>query len=180
MEIFGQRANRPLHSIPKESQEMLTGYAVLIAGMVAITSGAQAACHNGTIRGDYTFTVHGHALSPDGSTSVGLIDGVGIISFDGHGAFVQEDYVVLNGVQFPGGPPNPAGFHTNEGGPYSVNADCTGSKTVVLGPGNERGVAFVISNSGRTMHGIVSSALIDGSPGRVEVYTDYERVDRKQ
>jgi hypothetical protein len=87
---------------------MLRGSLVLLAGIVAVAGPARAAvvCSNGTIRGEYTFTVHGKTLRnpPDG-----LQDGIGIITFDGSGNFVQEDVILINGVQ--GGLPD---FNTRE------------------------------------------------------------------
>jgi hypothetical protein len=146
-----------------------------------LTAGvAHASCSNGTIRGAYAFTVHGDLLSPDGATSTGRIDGVGMITFDGRGNFVQEDFVVRNGVQLPGGPSNDSGFHADESGTYSVNDDCTGTETLQLSPGNERTVAFVISKSARTIHGIVASAVINGNPSLTEVYVDLEKVDSRE
>lgn len=146
-----------------------------------LTAGvAHASCSNGTIRGAYAFTVHGDLLSPDGTTSTGRIDGVGINTFDGQGHLNQEDYVVRNGTQLPGGPTNESGFHGDEGGTYSVNDDCTGSLNLQLSPGNERTVAFVISKSARTIHGIVASAIIGGNPALTEVYVDLEKVDSRE
>jgi hypothetical protein len=153
-----------------------TGLAFL-AAMAAMTGVAQANCSNLTIRGDYVFTLHGQGLTPDGTTSTGLLDGVGVISFDGHGKLVQEDFVVRNGTQVPGGPPNPSGFHTGETGTYSVNADCTGNANIVLGPGNERALALVISKSAQTIHAVVSSAVIGGQPGVAQVHSDFERIN---
>jgi hypothetical protein len=121
--------------------------------------------------------VHGNSLSPDGTTSTGRFDGVGIISFDGQGNLVQEDFIVRNGTEVPAGATNPSGFHVGETGSYQVNADCTGVANIVLGPGNERDVALVISRSARSIHAGVSAALIAGQPGLVQVYSDFEKID---
>jgi hypothetical protein len=151
-----------------------------IVAMGAMIGAAHASCSNGTIRGDYAFTVHGVSLSPDGATSTGLFDGVGIINFDGRGNFTQEDFVVRNGRQVPGGPPNPSGFHTGEGGTYSVNDDCTGTLDLQLSPGNERSAALVISKSARTIHSIVSDAVVGGNPALVQIHADFERIDQRE
>jgi len=158
---------------------MLKAGLIATVWSLAMIGAAYANCTNGTLRGDYTFTVHGQLLSPDGTTSAGLIDGVGIASFDGVGNFIQEDYVVRNGVQLSGGPPNPSGFHTGEAGTYTVNADCTGTYKLTLSPGNERTAAFVISKSARTIHSIVASALINGVPGLTQVHGDFEKIDER-
>jgi hypothetical protein len=144
---------------------------------LALVSGAaQAACSNRTIRGDYAFTVQGNVLSEDGSRVVGLINGVGIISFDGNGNLAQQDYVLINAVQIPGGATNPSGFHTDQTGTYKVNADCTGDAVIRTGPGNELNLALVVSNGGNSLHSVVTSALVNGSPVKFQTRADNERI----
>ena len=145
---------------------------------LAVMAGvARADCGAGSLRGDYSFTVHGEALSADGTTVTGLIDGVGLIEFDGQGKLVQEDFVVKGGTEVPGGATNASGFHTGEQGTYTVNADCTGAAHIVLGPGNERFLALVITNGGRSAHAIVSAALVGGQTALLQVYSDFEKLD---
>jgi hypothetical protein len=154
---------------------------VLFAGLASITNVARADCSDSTIRGDYTFTVHGQSLSADGTTSTGLIDGVGVISFDGAGNADQEDFVVKSGTQVPPAnpsAPNASDFHTGETGTYSVNSDCTGSAVITLGPGNTRSLAFVIAQSGLAIHAIVSATTVGGSPAVLQVYSDFEKINR--
>jgi hypothetical protein len=43
---------------------------VAFAAMVVTTGAAQANCSNATIQGDWTFTVHGNALTLNGATSL--------------------------------------------------------------------------------------------------------------
>jgi hypothetical protein len=121
---------------------MLRGSLVLLAGIVAVAGqaragegeGARVVCSNGTIQGEYTFTVHGKTLNPPDGKVTGLQDAIGIIKFDGLGKFIQEDYVLINGVQpLPKG--SPAGFQ-HESGTYKVNPDCTGMMQVVIVPAN--------------------------------------------
>ena len=116
---------------------------VAFAAMVVTTGTAQANCSNATIQGDWAFTVHGNALTPDGA-SVARIDGVGIITFDGFGNLRQQDFIVVNGVH-----PDPKGFHGNESGTYQVGADCTGP----------------MSNPD-TSHGRRGSAQLNAVPGQ--------------
>jgi hypothetical protein len=151
---------------------------ILSAGAMLFMAHAALACSNGTLEGNYSFTVHGQSLSADGKTSTGLFDGVGLITFDGNGNLTQEDYVVNNGVQVPGIDPNPSGFHTGETGTYAVNADCTGSITLTLGPGNTRSDAIVITKRGSAIHAIVAGAT-EGSPVLLQTYADFEKVDAK-
>jgi hypothetical protein len=122
---------------------MLRGSLVLLAGIVAVAgqaragegagAGAGVVCSNGTIQGEYTFTVHGKTLNPPDGKVTGLQDGVGIIKFNGSGNFVQVDYILINGVQ-PGPKGSPAGFQ-HESGTYKVNPDCTGTMHLVIVPG---------------------------------------------
>lgn len=153
--------------------------AILLASMaVAATcfmSPADAHCSAQTIRGLYTFTIQGNVLSPAG-TVVQLINGVGIIAFDGVGNLVQEDFVVLNGVQSPGGQTNPSGFHTGETGTYLINPDCTGSATIATGPGNVVNLALVVAGNGATLHNVVSSGTLDGKPVLLQTRADFERI----
>ena len=136
-------------------------------------------CFASSLHGDYSFTVHGHALSADGSTSTTLIDGVGLITFNGDGTATQEDFVVRNGTEVSGGPPNPSGFHTGETVTYTVNADCTGSLIITLTPGNTRASAFVITQRGKAIHAVGSEATTSGVPVLLQVYSDFESLNAR-
>ncbi len=153
--------------------------AALLASMaVAATcfiSPADAHCSDQTIKGDYAFTIQGNVLSPEG-TVVQLVNGVGIVAFDGVGNLVQEDFGIYNGVPSPGGPTNPSGFHTGETGTYSINPDCTGSATLVFGPGTGLNLAFVVAGNGATLHNVVSGGTIDGVPVLLQTRADFERI----
>jgi hypothetical protein len=152
--------------------------AILLAP-AALTYGTAAwgqSCSNSTIQGDYTFEVHGETLSSDGSTVIGEIDGVGVITFDGQGNLSQEDYVVRNGTEAPGGPPNPSGFHTGETGTYTINEDCTGSVNITLSEGNTRTEALVVTRTG-TLHGVLYAATINGAPATLQVATNYQKIE---
>jgi hypothetical protein len=153
---------------------MLLTPAALIYGTAAWGQG----CSNSTIQGDYTFEVHGEALSPDGSTVVGEIDGVGVITFDGQGNLTQEDYVVRNGTEVAGDPPNPSGFHTGETGTYMINEDCTGTANITLSEGNTRTEALVVTKRG-TLHGVLYAATVNGAPATLQVATSYQKIERR-
>jgi hypothetical protein len=141
--------------------------------------GAHAAeCSTNTLQGEYGFTVHGRVLSPDGTTSTALIDGVGKATFDGAGNLTQEEATVVNGVKVSGGPAN-ASFSTGETGTYIVDADCSGMMTLDLGPGGTRTGGFVITRRGQALHGIVTGATINGAPVLMQTYADYERLDAR-
>jgi hypothetical protein len=150
--------------------------AAVSASLFALVSGsAQAACSNKTIRGDFAFTVQGSVLGPNDAV-VGLINGVGIVSFDGSGNLAQRDYVLINTVQIPGEASNPSGFHTDQTGTYKINADCTGDAVIRTGPGNELNLALVVSNGGNSLHSVVTSALVGGNPVKFQTRADNERI----
>jgi hypothetical protein len=140
---------------------------------------AFAHCTTAILQGDYTFAVHGQSLSADGSTSTGLIDGVGYITFDGNGTATQEDFVVKNGTEVPGVMQNASGFHTGETGTYTINEDCTGTINITLSPGNTRTDQIVVSKRGAAIHAIVSQATAGGSPIVLQVYADFESVNAR-
>jgi hypothetical protein len=150
------------------------GFRVL-AAMLAMISAAHANCSDSTLRGDYTFAVNGEILAPDGITVTGLIDGVGIRTYDGNGNFTQEGITIRNGTAVPGGTTTPDGFQTGQDGTYTVNADCTGTANLVLGPGNERTEAFVTSRSGRAIHAAVEAGIVGGNPTLFHIHSAFER-----
>ena len=83
------------------------------------------------------------------------------MEYDGAGSFTQTDFAVANGLEVPG-VPSATGFHPFEHGTYTVKPDCTGNATIFFpAPPGHTGavieVMFVLSNSGRTIHQIVSS-----------------------
>jgi hypothetical protein len=135
-------------------------------------------CSNSTVAGDYTFEIHGTALSSDGSSIIGYVGGVGVVTFDGNGNLFQEDYVLRNGTLTPGGPPNPSGFHTEETGTYLINEDCTGSANITLAPGgNTRSEVLVVTQTGE-IHGQVTAAEVNGSPAVLQASSSFQRITR--
>src|SRR5215469_10935206 len=136
---------------------------VAFAAVVMTTGAAQAACSNATIQGNWTFTVHGNVLTPNGAP-VARIDGVGIITFDGFGNLRQQDFIVVNGVH-----PPPDGFHGNERGTYQIGADCTGRAIIDFGDGTAVKLALVVSRAARSIHTVVSEA-VPGDSGLRQVY----------
>jgi hypothetical protein len=127
-------------------------------------------CSNATLQGDYAFSVLSIFPAPGNVV-------VGIGRFDGKGGFAQIDY--------PGDRLRTAGtldFRTGQTGSYSVNPDCTGSQEIdlnvlIVPPGTSHGVihnAFVISNGGRSIHGVVAEIT---SPGATSPAPSLTRVD---
>jgi hypothetical protein len=148
--------------------------------VLALAGTADAACSNRTIRGDYAFTVQGNVLSEDGTRVLALLNGLGIISYDGNGNLVQQDLIVANGKPPTGGPQNPSGFTTGETGTYTVNSDCTGTQRLVLGPGNELNLVLVVSNNGNSVHSMVTSGTANGVPTNFQTRGDAERINPRE
>ena len=65
-------------------------------------------CSNATLKGDYGFKGHGKLLGivtaagPQIFADPILVDSVAMVFFDGKGKFSQVDYVLRDGVPFPG------------------------------------------------------------------------------
>src|SRR5439155_25389606 len=112
-------------------------------------------CTNATLKGDYAFSVVDF-------TSPLVVVGIG--TFDGKGGFSQVDYrgdslATTGQTDFSGG----------ETGSYKVNRDCTGSQVINLNvpvPSGSKGVIenrFVISDGGRSIHGVVAKSTPPGA-----------------
>jgi hypothetical protein len=124
-------------------------------------------CSNATLIGDYAFRVSGEIFVPGSNTIAVYRDGVAMTTFDGIGGLTQVDWLVGNGVSDP--PPTP-GFHDNENGSYTVNADCTGHAEIDFPrpPGGTSGAVitlkFVLGDHGRVIHTIVTSLRPPNTP----------------
>ena len=119
----------------------------LAIGLICGSDNAYAAaCSNANLKGTYVFTLHGQIFLEGGSTLT--INGVAKQTFDGNGYFTQVDAVATNGVMAPGWRPG--------SGTYSVNADCTGTQTIVVPGIPDVHLQFVIAQSGNTIHQVVT------------------------
>jgi len=135
--------------------------ALIVTLAVSSTLTAHAStCSNATIRGTYAFTVHGQIYLPDGSPAL-VVNGIAKTTFDGNGGLTQVDAVATNGAVVPGWRPGT--------GTYSVNADCTGTMTIVNENMPPLNLQILVAQSGQTIHTVV----ID--PGSA-VTSDAERV----
>ena len=145
-----------------------------LAGLAALSltaSKSWAQCSNGSLSGTYAFEVHGQSITvgaSGGFTSTGLI-ATGPASDFVAGLFMQHDYIVMNSALVPGAMVDGDGFHGGETGTYTVNPDCTGNAAITLGPGNTRSLELVLADNGRTVHSIVSSAMVNGAPATIQV-----------
>ena len=106
-------------------------------------------CSSATLKGAYAFSVLTVAAPPGFPNVV-----VGLITFDGNGGLTQQDYAGGSGS---------TAFHTGETGTYMVNSDCTGFEMINLGAGVVIENAFVISNGGRSFHGVVGEVTVGGT-----------------
>lgn len=105
----------------------------LILALAALAGGselfADPACSLATLRGDYGFTITGQILQSPLPANIGPVAGVAMTHFDGSGNLTQVDHVVHNGGV-------PAEEWRPATGSYTVNADCTGTMTIVFSDGS--------------------------------------------
>jgi hypothetical protein len=94
-------------------------------------------CSTASLTGAYGFTFQGVSLKPDG-THAAEFAGVGVETFDGHGTIADGR---LMGI-FNGQP-----FTPSFTGTYSVNADCTGTKTITINGQASHYVLVVVAHA---------------------------------
>lgn len=153
-------------------------------GLLALTGAARGqdndGCTDATLKGDYAFTVSGQIFMPNNGPVIQR-EGVAMTHFDGAGHLTQVDFVLSSPNAAPPPGPSPTdpvtGFHNEETGVYTVNADCTGrfeidfpsittpNGTVVKGAVIQ--AMFVLSDHGKAIHTVVSSLTPPGAPGPV-------------
>ena len=107
-------------------------------------------CSNLTMSGTYVMTGTGTALSPGGGST--LIGVVGKVTYDGQGKGQVIETVSVGGNVFR---------QVTATGTFTVNPDCTGSKTFTSSTGQVSHFDFVIAPNGRTITWIVTD------PGQV-------------
>ena len=121
---------------------------VLLAMTLAASSVVTAhemECTNSIIKGSYAFTIHGQILTPNGPL---LVDGVAKTTFDGNGNLTQVSAVSING--------NIPVIWSPSTGTYTVNADCTGTMTLVDPIQPPLHLAILVSLSGGHIHTVVT------------------------
>jgi hypothetical protein len=118
---------------------VLATLALTVANTVtAHDDGGRGGCNAASLRGDYGLLFSGVAVE-DPQLPAGMTVGTGVRTYHGNGTFDQIDN---EHFQFFGEP-----IHNRRAtGTYTVNADCTGSAVLNLGPGIMS--TFVIVDSG--------------------------------
>jgi len=144
--------------------------AIALPALSGIARAESPGCSNATLKGDYALSVVDHDPPPL------LLVAVGIGRFDGKGGYSQIDYrgdsLGLN--------PAATDFVGNENGSYQVNHNCTGSQVVNLGPLVVEN-RFVISDGGRTIHGVVArGTLKDGTLLHTQTSFELRKVESEK
>ena len=146
---------------PSLKETITTSAVIAVLGLALSGKTADAApnriCSDRTLDGDYGFSVEGIVLPTPGLSLP--IRGVAMTQFDGRGNLTQVDHIVFNG--FP-----PAEEWTPGRGTYHVNADCTGTMTIVTSTGDMLNLQIVVVKSGKEVHTVVT-APFNGPPRTV-------------
>lgn len=119
------------------------------APVQAQSENSTQACSNGTLSGDYGFTIEGTILAANAP-----VRGIALQHYDGRGHITQVDHLVFNG--------DPTTAHWAPGtGSYSVNPDCTGFG-VINTPSNPTpvNIHFVIVDHGRQIKQVVDANAV--------------------
>jgi len=114
-------------------------------------------CSDRTILGNYGFQIEGTILGRNLALRTLALQHV-----DGVGSLTTVDHVVVDG--------NPPAEEWRPGtGTYSVNANCTGSASIDVGPGNPPlSFHFLVVDKGRQILLVVDGAAIRGVGYRVD------------
>jgi hypothetical protein len=102
-------------------------------------------CSNRTLFGDYGFAVEGLLLPEPGVTLPGR--GVTMTHFDGKGNLTQVDSLIINGSAISDWSPVT--------GTYHVNANCTGTMTLLPSTGGFVNLRMVVVKRGKEVHTVV-------------------------
>ena len=138
---------------------------MIACGLLAAASSARAddsaelKCTNRTLLGDYGFAIEGVGGLPP-AFPINAIRGVAMGHFDGKGNYTQVDHVVAGGV------PPPVEW-TPGSGPYTVNANCTGTLTINIpgSPFSPVRIHFVVVRQGKEVRFVVDSGSASSSIG---------------
>lgn len=104
----------------------------VLGAVLAAPAGAQPACSNSSLAGNYSIRITGTIVA---GPAAGPANGVNLTSFDGTGNLTSVDHVILNGAV-------PPVQWRAAVGTYSVNADCTGQATFTYPDGQSPGLTY--------------------------------------
>lgn len=135
---------------------------LLISAAAPARASAQNRCTTASLQGTYSFRVDGMNVS-NGALPAGPFAAVGKNTYDGRGQMKGQIVVSANGVIIP----------TTYTGTYSVNANCSGSKSAVLEGGlivefdfvvhsNLRGIDMIVTKAG-PLGGLAEGLAVSGS-----------------
>ena len=116
--------------------------AALALDMAPTAKAESKGCSNASLKGSFSHRGSGSVTTPP--PLAGPFAGVGADTFDGNGNMTGTATVSINGNIVP----------VIETGAYNVNADCTGTFTVVFSTGGTTTVSFVITDGGNEIQGI--------------------------
>ena len=105
----------------------------------AVPNAQAGECSNASLKGAYGF-LDSHTLVPAGTPFVAL----GRWSFDGKGNFTNTLTFNDNGTV----------THADDFGPYTVNADCTGTIFILGGTGS---IEIVLVDGGKEFYGVATN-----------------------
>ena len=128
----------------------------------AVPDAQAGECSNASLKGAYGF-LDGHTLVPAGTPFVAL----GRWSFDGKGNFTNTLTFNDNGTV----------THADDFGPYTVNADCTGTSFIRGGTGS---VEIVLVDGGTEFYGVATnpSSLVGTSSVAKKQFPDDDKTRR--
>jgi hypothetical protein len=126
--------------------------AIVVCGLLVAASSARAEdkdkdtiCSDRTIEGDYASAVDGVILPAPGVSL--SIRGINMVHNDGKGHSTQVDSLILNGT--------PISDWTPVTGTYHINADCTGTGTLLPSTGGFVNLRFVVAKHRKEIHAVV-------------------------
>lgn len=150
----------------------------IAVALVSLSGAAQAGggsgggggglCSTATLKGPFEFIGHGNILGLIGAdgklhpyAAASILDDVALVTFDGMGHFARTDFGMIGGLPKGG----QTTFNPNQSGTYSVNADCTGTMSIVYTAGGavpagvETDLNIVVASDGTLVESVVYKAV---------------------
>ena len=156
---------------------MATTHIFVACGLVASNAFAvdqpnEGPCSNRTLSGDYGFSLQGILFAIPGVTlppgATVQLRGVVMTHFDGKGNFTNTVTLDDNGTV----------THAEDFGPYTVNADCTGTLFILGGTGN---IEIVLVDGRKEFYGVAtnpSSIVVTSSVAKKQFPDDDDKKRR--